>query len=262
MGAMGSRGLMGMKRGSSLWGTALGAVLMALALAGGHGPSWADAARPARGTLELPAEAVALVSEAGQARLMESRARASYWPLAAYFETQRNQAYCSVASSVMALNALGLPRPPTRLYPDYGFFTQEDFFNSVDQSIADPAKVAREGMTLQQLSDVLSSKGIRVQMLPASGLSLEQFRSTVRRATSESGRFALLNFDRAGVHELGSGHWSPLAAYHEASDSALLLDVARYKYPPAWIPLDELHRAARSVDSTSGRSRGLLIVQR
>ena len=53
---------------------------------------------------------------------------------------------------------------------------------------------------------------------------------------------------------------SPLAAYDAASDSALLLDVARYKYPAVWVPLTQLYAGAQSVDNVSRLSRGIVIV--
>jgi len=51
------------------------------------------------------------------------------------------------------------------------------------------------------------------------------------------------------------------AAYHEASDSFLILDVAAYKYPPVWVPAQALWEAMQAVDSTSGRSRGFVVVR-
>ena len=48
----------------------------------------------------------------------------------------------------------------------------------------------------------------------------------------------------------------------EASDSALLLDVARYKYPPVWVPLADVLAAAQDPDSVSGKARGLLLVSK
>ena len=41
----------------------------------------------------------------------------------------------------------------------------------------------------------------------------------------------------------GTGHFSPAAAYDAATDSVLVLDVARFKYPPHWVPLPLLHAA-------------------
>lgn len=210
----------------------------------------------------IPSDLFELTHPVGQQRLIESDYRQAYWSLSIYFETQRNQAYCSVASSVIALNALGVPRPHTSQYPDYAFFTQSSFFSKIDPALADPEKVAVTGMTLQQLAQVLSTFAVKVESRYASDMSIDAFRTLLKDNLRYSDRVVLLNFDRKPLNEIGGGHWSPLAAYHAASDSALVMDVARYKYPPLWVSVKELYAGALSVDAESGRSRGILVVRK
>lgn len=210
----------------------------------------------------IPVDLFALTHPVGQQRLVESDYRQAYWSLANFFETQRNQAYCSVASSVIALNALEVPRPQTSQYPDYPLFTQLAFFNNIDPALADPAKVAVTGMTLRQLSQVLANFPVKVESRYGSAMTADEFRTLLKDNLRYSDRVVLLNFDRQAMKELGGGHWSPLAAYHAPSDSVLVMDVARYKYPPLWVPLKELHASALSVDSASGQSRGVLVVRK
>lgn len=208
----------------------------------------------------VPAELTALSKPDGQKRLFESTYREPYWRLANYFETQINQAYCSVASSVIALNALGVARPSTSQYPDYPFFTQAGFFDKVDPKSLDVSAVSRTGLTMEQLANVLSTHPVIVERKYASDMTLDQFRAALKENMRSGDRMMLLNFDRKELNERGNGHWSPVAAFHEASDSILILDVARYKYPPLWMPLAEVYAAARSVDSSSSRSRGFLLI--
>lgn len=228
--------------------------LLTLALAGGSSAY--------QGELPIPPEVAAITSDSGQQRLLESAHKRSYWPLAAQFETQKNQAYCSVATSVIALNALGVDRPATPLYPDYPYFTQQEFFARVDPKVASAEVVAREGMTLAQLAEVLKGFGVRVDAHPAAALSLDEFRNLIRTTVSSNNGFALMNYDRKVMGEMGGGHWSPLAAYHQGSDSVLILDVARYKYPPVWVSVEKLWEAGKSPDSVSKTSRGVIIVRR
>ncbi|NKJ46122.1 phytochelatin synthase [Burkholderia sp. SG-MS1] len=217
-------------------------------------------ARPADGPLPVPPNLIPLTLAMGQKRLTSTPYSQSYWPLAQYFETQRSESWCSVAASVMVLNALGVRRPESSLYPDFPFFSQQDFFRGIDPQVADPARVSKEGMTLDQLSAVLRTFPLDVTTWHASAMTLDQFRERIRDATVRQDRFALLNFRRVEIGEMGGGHWSPLAAYDAASDSALLLDVARYKYPAVWVPVAQLYAGALAVDKVSGLSRGLVIV--
>ena len=57
-----------------------------------------------------------------------------------------------------------------------------------------------------------------------------------------------------------SGHFSPLGAYNEAADKFLLMDVARYKYPPYWADAAQLFASMGGTDLSSGSSRGYVVV--
>src|SRR3954453_12576576 len=61
------------------------------------GPAVAD-------TLPLPSNLIDLASEQGEHLLLDAEARTAYWPLSVQFVTQKNQAYCGVASLVMVMN--------------------------------------------------------------------------------------------------------------------------------------------------------------
>jgi glutathione gamma-glutamylcysteinyltransferase len=56
--------------------------------------------------------------------------------------------------------------------------------------------------------------------------------------------------------QTGIGHFSPIGGYHAGRDMALILDVARFKYPPHWVPLTLLWEAMGYVDETTGQQRG------
>ena len=53
----------------------------------------------------------------------------------------------------------------------------------------------------------------------------------------------MLNFSRPILGQTGSGHFSPIAAWHPASDMALVLDTARFKYPAFWAPIGKVLEA-------------------
>jgi hypothetical protein len=71
----------------------------------------------------------------------------------------------------------------------------------------------------------------------------------------------LANYDRRALGQKGGGHISPLAAYDPDQDRVLILDVARYRYPAVWVTTPDLWRAIRSIDTSSGLSRGLVIIE-
>jgi hypothetical protein len=52
-------------------------------------------------------------------------------------------------------------------------------------------------------------------------------------------------------------HNSPLVAYHKETDMILMLDTARYKYPPRWIKTADLYKAMNTADYFTGNTRGV-----
>src|SRR6267142_6861289 len=109
---MPARLISGLMEDTSMLKRLLGTVLLLLTLTSG---SHAE-------TLPLPPNLVGAASPAGEGYFLEAEARAAYFPLVDNFVTQKNQAFCGVASSVMVLNALQLPAPAVHEYDPYRTF--------------------------------------------------------------------------------------------------------------------------------------------
>jgi hypothetical protein len=71
-----------------------------------------------------------------------------------------------------------------------------------------------------------------------------------------------VNYDRRVLNQSGTGHFSPIGAYESTRDLVLILDVARFKYPPHWVPLDNLLNAMRSVDPATKQPRGFIVMEK
>jgi len=67
---------------------------------------------------------------------------------------------------------------------------------------------------------------------------LDQLRAVVVECSRRMDKALVFSYDRQGVGQSGSGHFSPLGGYNEAEDLVLVLDTARFKYPPHWVKLD------------------------
>lgn len=214
-------------------------------------------------TLPLPPDLIAFNSPQGKELLQQSEARDDFWNLSIQFVTQVNQAYCGVASMVMVLNSLGIPAPEAPQYAPYHVFTQENFFdNPATRQVLSPDVVAQQGMTLDELERLLSSYSVHVQVYHSADTSLAVFRAKVAENLKQPGNFVIVNYLRSAIGQERGGHISPIAAYDQQSDRFLILDVARYKYPPVWVEAEDLWRAMATTDSTSGKSRGFVLVSR
>jgi hypothetical protein len=212
---------------------------------------------------DTPATTIPMASSAGMELLLKLRTRrADYGALVQWYEAQANLAYCGVASSVMVLNSLAVAAPKAEGYRTNRFWTQTNLFTvPASKSFVEATRVAREGMTLEQLHGLLASVGSRVQRYHGENLSLEQLRWLLRRGLAQGSDRLLANYDRRALGQTGGGHISPLAAYDPDQDRVLILDVARYRYPAVWVATPDLWRAIRSVDKSSGRSRGVLTIE-
>ncbi len=232
--------------------------VLATALALGQG---AGVASPLAHSAPPP---IPLPEPAGQTLLMEATARRDHGPLAQWFETQANLAFCGVASAVMALNSLAIPAPAAPGYGPYRFWTQSTVFSIPGSGgFVRQEEVVREGMTLAQLQGWLAQRpDLVVERFNGDQLSLLQWRALLQRSLNDPEDRLLVNYQRSALGQPGGGHISPLAAYHAASDRVLILDVARYRYPAVWVRAEDLWQAMRIVDSSSGRSRGLVLIRR
>ena len=108
--------------------------------------------------------------------------------------------------------------------------------------------------TLQELVRVGSTRapsaGCRLRAVRSIEGTSTDFRADAVR-TIEEGGCVLVNFSRTVLGYKDSpyaGHVSPIGAYHEATDSFLMMDVAIESYPCCWVPSELLFRGMLSMD--------------
>ncbi|MBV9433797.1 MAG: phytochelatin synthase family protein [Hyphomicrobiales bacterium] len=212
-------------------------------------------------TLKLPDNVVGFSSHDGESYFAESDAREAYFPLASNFLTQKTQAYCGVASIVMVLNALNLPAPSVPEYEPYRTFTQENVLTPQTDAVLPRDVLARQGMTLDQIGAILLTQPVKVEVHHAAESSADEFRSLARSYLGEPGHFVLINYLRRTLGQESGGHISPLGAYDGKTDRFLILDVARYKYPPVWVKTSDIFDAMNTQDSdNANKTRGFVLV--
>ncbi len=212
-------------------------------------------------SLPLPQTLVDLQSPQGEAYLLETHALEAYFPISITFETQKTQAYCGIASMVMALNALHVPAPTSPEYRPYTVFTQDNVLDDKTEAILPREVLAYHGTTLDQLGRMLSLHPVSVEVHHADAGGLDDFRKNASEYLSQKNHFVIINYLRKALGQERGGHISPLAAYDEKSDRFLILDVARYKYPPVWATTSDLFAAMNTTDSDNeGKNRGYVLI--
>ena len=129
------------------------------------------------------------------------------------------------------------------------------------EAVLPQAVIARQGMTLDQLGGLLRVFGVRAAVHHAADLDLAQFRTLAGRALAAKDQYVIVNYLRRAMGQERGGHISPLAAYDATADRFLILDVARYKYPPVWVTAADLFAAMNTPDAENqGRTRGFVVI--
>lgn len=173
--------------------------------------------------------------------------RAWALPVAATYgrrlDYQTNPSVCGPASVANALRSLGVGGA------------------SQDSVLAGTGKCGTGmcfmGLTLDELADVARHSGKKVTVLR--DLSIAELRDQLRRANDPSRR-TLINFHRGLLFGKGTGHHSPIGGYLEAEDLVFVLDV-NGTFGPWLVSTERLFTAMDSIDSSSGKKRGLLVIE-
>ena len=215
----------------------------------------------------LPENLVALSSTEGKNRFKESledNTLEAYFPLSEQFLTQAEPAYCGLTSLAMVLNALNVD-PHIRWKGGWRWWDEEILGESC---CIDMEEIRKTGITIDQFMVIArnNSDSVNVKLkrpdTDKKGGDMSAFRDIVLRSSKTTSEgFLITSFARSSLKQTGDGHFSPIAGYHRATDSVLILDVARFKYAPYWVNIDELYEAMIPKDTETGLSRGWMIVK-
>jgi glutathione gamma-glutamylcysteinyltransferase len=207
----------------------------------------------------LPSALAALDSADGRAsfqRALLAGTLEGYFKLAQQFHTQADPAFCGLGSLVCALNALGID-PRRRWKGSWRWFSEEllDCCKPLDE-------VRRSGITLDEAACLARCSGAAVTVQRAAEVAVGAFRNDLlAAATASDGPVLIVNYSRSAVGQTGTGHFSPIGGFDAATDRALVLDTARFKYPPHWLPVELLFAAMRELDADTRGARGWLLVE-
>ncbi|KAL3762407.1 hypothetical protein ACHAW5_010701 [Stephanodiscus triporus] len=202
-------------------------------------------------------------------------------------------AYCGVSTLILILNALAID-PNVRWRGGWRWYGNESML--LERCCLEEERVRREGISLEQYCGLARCQGAALVMKRPIRLeeeiaecsdemySLEEFRRDVINAVcmppsidwdgadnievdayvhpsrSNGGFFLVASFARSSLRQTGDGHFSPIAAYHPPTDSCLVLDVARFKYSPFWVPVKDLYDAMIPADTVTEKSRGWILM--
>ncbi|KAG2719252.1 hypothetical protein I3843_03G250300 [Carya illinoinensis] len=179
-----------------------------------------------------------------------------FFKLISYYQTQSEPAFCGLGTLAMVLNALAID-PGRKWKGPWRWF---------DDSMLDCCepleKIKAEGITFGKVACLAHCNGAKVEAFRTSESTIDDFRKCVISCTSSEDCHVITSYNRAVFKQTGTGHFSPIGGYHAERDMVLILDVARFKYPPHWVPLTLLWEAMDTIDKATGHRRGYMIISR
>ncbi|KAK7237072.1 glutathione gamma-glutamylcysteinyltransferase [Aureococcus anophagefferens] len=223
--------------------------------------SAADGSMPEFYKRPLPDSCVAFDSKEGRAHFesaLSSGGLENFFVLAPQFQTQNEPAFCGLATLAMALNALQVD--PGRVWKGVWRWYDESLLSCCKPLV----DVEKEGIVLEEFVCLARCNGLEAALArpDAGGFPVAAFRDAVADACARTDVVLAASYSRKTLGQTGDGHFSCVGGYDRASDAVLLLDVARFKYPPHWVPLPLLLDAMGRPDAATGRPRGWIRLTR
>jgi hypothetical protein len=221
-------------------------------------------------------------SAEGLKMLESSQFKNDFYQLVNFYQPQENPLFCSIATATMIRNALnygdissqktGEAKKPDGSIIEYRLYSQKDFFNAKTEKIKKRAiieykepKVGEEnfdaGLSLADFTKMLKIHGLKVLKNYAQKNDekfAKKFRKDLKKNLGEEKNFIVANFDGQILGKKTRGHFSPIVAYDEESDSVLVLDSALHKNQWYWVEVSNLLEAMNSKDGET--YRGYLVI--
>ncbi|KAI9183424.1 DNA-directed DNA polymerase gamma mip1 [Blastocladiella emersonii ATCC 22665] len=180
----------------------------------------------------------------------------SYFRLASQFTTQSEPAFCGLGTLCMVLNSLGVDpqrqwKGPWRWYDD----SMLDCCRPLEE-------IKHTGITLGEFGCLALCNGLAAKVYRADRVSKAKFLQDVVRTSAREDEVLCVSYNRGTLQQTGNGHFSPVAGYCAAQNMVLILDVARFKYPPYWVSVDLLWESLLPHDPDTNKPRGYVILKR
>lgn len=246
----------------------------------------------------LPPNLVAFTSKEGKERFVRaltSNYAEAYYPLSQQFLNQSDPAYCGVTTLLVVLNAMAMD-PNVRWRGGWRWYGDESML--LERCCLEEERVRREGISMEMFGGLARCQGVDVVLKrpftdaadATDKCAIDEFRKDIIHAVrmppktewdrddcdsyskkfkvgninpklNQTGDFFLVtSFSRSALKQTGDGHFSPICAYDPKTDSCLVLDVARFKYAPYWVNIEDLYNAMIPRDTMTDKSRGWMLM--
>ena len=220
----------------------------------------------------------------GIERLNQSKYKSDFFALSNHFQPQPNGIVCGPTTGSIVLNALRKGKKdinipflklkdrlkknlPKNYDPQIRMYSPENFIPKNAEGIKTEAEIFGQkingkrdfGLQIRQLHKLMIANGAHSLLrVVSSKVPLKKLKAEFLKNLQNPNDFIIINYKRNRLGQTGGGHISPVAAYHEESDSFLVMDVNPNKYPWVWVKATLLRSAMQTFDTKE--NRGYLLI--
>ena len=200
-----------------------------------------------------------------------------YFKLSEQFRTQDEPSFCGISTLTMALNTLEID--PNKVWKGPWRWYHESMLNCC-KPLND---IKRDGIVFKQFICLAKCNGLNVVAKKTLKLhiyndkkeltvkdrdfngemisDIDTFRNDVILACkAKNGPILIVSYSRKEFKQTGDGHFSCIGGYNGSKDMILIMDVARFKYPPHWVKLTEMYNSMSRIDKSTNDSRGWILL--
>lgn len=180
----------------------------------------------------------------------------NFLPLVGNFTHQSDVAMCGPGSLAIVLNAV--EADPGQVWRGIWRWYSDDMLECCETQ----ENMKTKGVTFDQFACLAECHDLQVTARRHDQSSFEKFEKDIIESSTTNGQHLVVSFSRQTLGQTGIGHFSPIAGYHRQRRMVLVLDVARFKYPSYWVPIDMLWRSMEPIDPDTNKARGYFLLSR
>lgn len=117
-------------------------------------------------------------------------------------------------------------------------------------------------MNFHEFACLARCNGLDVKKIQANKSTREQFVQSIKDTCSTTDKVMVIAYSRQALQQTGDGHYSPIGGFDPDTNTALVMDVARFKYPSYWVPVDLLWDSLFPIDAVTKEQRGYYLLER
>ena len=203
-------------------------------------------------------------------RTLQTGYAVPFLSLSSCYNTQSQLTYCGLSTLSIILNSLQI-YPRRRWKTITGWYTNKLLDKCVyKDGLKEPGTTLEEFVYLAECNGAVATvvrPNNSIAQLEKFVQSLERVCTGGEQPSDENNNGEIpkelmaISYSREAVGQFGGGHYSPVAALDRETNSVLMLDTARYKYPSHWIPVELVFQAMLPIDIVAGRIRGYIVLE-